>query len=324
MDVIIVCHTEYGLVKGREIVYKKSAVEGVGKGARNLVAVADRHGAKVTFAVMPEVAWSFPGDITHEIGLHIHPGDEELRCEGEPVRIGDEYLRERCHTGLTSSVLRDYSYRQQLALIRAGNDHIQDVLDVTPTVFVAGRWSINKDTVRALVQSGFTHDCSAVPAAGPAHYDWSKLPRICMPYRPGEDDYQRPGHLPLLIVPVSRSLLRASVTPELVPSIGLPWLKACFLEYYWQGLPLFHIYLHSPCMTDPYYIKAMDSLLEFIAAHKVSFRFASETREYEPAFPRAMIQPYLSGINRNMLSATGVFGRKLAGTAAARIKAVVS
>ena len=323
MDVIIVCHTEYGLVKDRVIVYRKSATEGVEKGVRNLIKVADRHGAKVTFTVMPEVARSFPDEVTHEVGLHVHPGNEELRCGGEMARIGDDYLREQCSEGQTSSVLRDYSFREQLALIRAGKDRIEDVLNVTPRVFVAGRWSINNDTVKALVRSNFTHDCSAVPAAGPAHYDWSRLPRISMPYRPDEEDYQRRGKVPLLLVPVSRSLLKASVTPELVPSLGVPWLKACFHEYYRQGLPLFHIYLHSPCMTDQYFQESMDSLLRFIARFDVSFKFASETVEYENASPRTDIRPYLAGINRNMLNAAGVVCRRLAGTTVAGIRSVV-
>jgi peptidoglycan/xylan/chitin deacetylase (PgdA/CDA1 family) len=324
MDVIVVCHTEYGRVRGREVVYDKSAVEGVTRGVRSLAAVASRHGAKITFAVMPEVAQHFPGGLDHEVGLHVHPGSEKVRCGGEIVRIGDEYLQELCPSGQTSSALRDYSYEEQLALIGAGKDCIEDSLGTTPTVFVAGRWSVNNDTIRALIRSGFTHDCSAVPAAGPAHYDWSRLPRICMPYRPDDEDYQRPGGASLLVVPVSRSMLGASVTPELAPRVGLPWLKACFTEYYRQALPLFHIYLHSPCMTDPYFVGAMDGLLEFIARHDVTFRFASEVREYEGASPRAVIRPYLAGLNLNMLGATGIVCRRLASATAARVRSVVS
>lgn len=319
MDVIIVCHTEYGLVKNREIVYRKSAPEGVTRGVRNLAAVADLYGARITFAVMPEVAWSFPEEVGHEIGLHVHPGQEALRTGGEAVSIGDAYLRERCGIRRESSVLRSYTFGEQLALIRAGKEHLQDVLGVTPTVFVAGRWSINSDTVRALVRLGFTHDCSAVPNAGPAHYDWSRLPRICMPYCPAEEDYQSPGSLPLLIVPVSRSLLGASATPELAPLVGLPWLKACFREYYRQGLPLFHLYLHSPCMTDPYFLEAMDGLLRFIAGHDVTFRFASEVREYEHQGPRMDLLPYLAGVNLDMLRRGG----RLAGAALGRVRSAV-
>jgi hypothetical protein len=126
------------------------------------------------------------------------------------------------------------------------------------------------------------------------------------------------------MVPVSRALLGASVTPELVPRVGLPWLKACFEEYYRQALPLFHIYLHSPCMTDPYFIEAMDSLLEFIASHDVTFRSASEVGEYEPASPRTLIRPYLAGLNRDMLGATGIVCRRLASAAIAGMRAVVS
>jgi len=92
MDVIIVCHTEFGLVKDKEVVADKNAVDGVRKGVPNLIKVADKYNAKVTFAVMPEVVKYFPKDIKHEIGLHIHPGWQEFQKNGIKFYVGDLYL----------------------------------------------------------------------------------------------------------------------------------------------------------------------------------------------------------------------------------------
>jgi len=121
-----------------------------------------------------------------------------------------------------------------------------------------------------------------------------------MPYHPSEEDYQKRGSLPLLIVPISQMLPGISITPESAPSVGLYWLKAGFREYYHQNLPLFHICLHSPCATDQYFISVIDDLLSFISRHQnVNFRFASEITEYEPVSSRVNILPYISALNRD-------------------------
>lgn len=303
MDVIVVCHTEFGTLKNREMVYDKSVKEGVTAGVPNLMKVADRYGVKVTFAVMPEVAehfrsvWQEPVSARHEVGLHVHPGWEPFNIQGYHHCIGDAYLREHCRMSSASSVLRDYPYDEQLGMIKAGKERILETLGVEPRTFVSGRWSVNDDTVKALIRTGFTHECSAAPHKKPRHYDWSRLPRICMPYRPSASDYQEKGDLPLLMVPVSQTLMGASVSLEIVPALGRKWLESCFMEYYDQGLPLFHICLHSPCMADPYYIEQMDALLRFIARHDVAFKRASEVEEYTGVRPRASVLPYIFGLN---------------------------
>ncbi|MCD6239309.1 MAG: polysaccharide deacetylase family protein [Thermotogae bacterium] len=302
MDVIIVCHTEFGLVKDKEVVADKNAVDGVRKGVPNLIKVADKYNAKVTFAVMPEVVKYFPKDIKHEIGLHIHPGWQEFQKKGVKFYVGDLYLREHCEQSINSTVLRDYPYKEQLEMIKTGKDYLEEKFGVEPKSFVAGFWSINNDTVKALIKTGITHDCSAPTIYLSPYFYWSKLPRICMPYHPSEEDYQQKGDLPLLIVPISHMFIGGNVNPEVVPSVGLSWLKACFLEYYQQNMPLFHICLHSPCMTDPYFISAMDDFLKFISKHKnIGFKFASEIEEYDEVNPKTKFTPYLFAINRNIM-----------------------
>lgn len=286
MDVIIVCHTEYGWCKNKGVINDGKTVVGVRDGVRNLIRIANKHDAKVTFAVMPETVKHFPKGVNHEIGLHIHPDDE--------------LIRECCDISLNSPALRDYPYKEQLEMIKAGKDYIEDRFGHAVKTFVAGKWSVNNDTVKALIKTGFTHDCSASQRKKFSYCDWSKLPRMCPPYRPSEKDYQEKGNLPLLIIPVSQLWRGGEVTPEIVPLVGLQWLKACFLEHY-RSMPIFHIYLHSPCMTDPYFISVMDRFLHFISKYEVNFKFASEVEEYKNVNPKTSIKPYIFGINKTII-----------------------
>jgi len=301
LDIIILCHTEFGFVHDKIVIPDKKAINGVKEGVSNLLKISNRYGAKVTFAVMHEVVQYFPRDANHEIGLHIHPGWVEFNQKGFKFFVGDSYLKEHCNQSVNSTVLPDYSYREQLEMIKIGKEYLDDKLETEVTSFVAGRWSINNDSVKALIKLGITHECSATPSFRPCHHDWSKLPRICMPYSPNKSDYQKKGNLNLLIVPISQMLLAGNVNPEVVSSVGLSWLKACFLEYYKQNLPLFHICLHSPCMTNQYFISAMDDLISFISKHKnINFNFASEIAKYSEVNPKTNIFPYLLGINRGI------------------------
>ena len=302
MDVIIACHTEFGFVHDREVIYDKRAINGIQQGVTNLIDIADRYNAKVTFVVCPEVVEYFPQGINHEIGLHIHPGWQEFHTKGGNFYVGDSYLRKHCNQSIDSTSLTDYTYEKQLEMIKAGKERLYEVLKVDSQVFVAGRWSMNDETVRALIEMGITHDCSAVPHSKAAHYNWTKLPRICMPYHPSEKGYQLTGNLPLLIVPVSQAFGIVNVNPEAIPVVGFSWLKACFTEYYHQNLPLFHIHLHSPCMTEQYFISAMNELLKFISKHKdVDFKFASTIKENNIVMPKTNIFPYLPAINRDIM-----------------------
>lgn len=301
MDVIIVAHTEFGFVHNRRVIYSKNAVDGVKKGVPNLIKVAKKYDAKITFAVMPEVAKYISKDITHEVGLHIHAGWEEFNDGDFKIHVGDSYLRDHSKQSLTSTVLKDYPYEEQLDMIKTGKDYLTDILGVEPKTFVAGRWSLNNDTVKALIKTGITRDCSAPAHHKPCHHDWSKLSRICMPYHPSKEDYQKKGDLPLLIIPISQMLYTGIANPEVIPIYGLSWLKACFLEYYKQNMPVFHICLHSPCMTDSYFISEMENFLAFISKYKnINFKFASEIIEYDKVNPKTNIAPYICGFNWNI------------------------
>lgn len=302
MNIIIVCHTEFGFVKDKKIIFDKKAPQGVEAGVLNLVKVAGKYGAKISFAVMPEVATFFPKNTTHQIGLHIHPGWQEFKEKGFSFFVGDSYLKENCKQSSDSTALRDYSYQEQFGMIKTGKDYLKQVLSCNPKFFVAGRWSLNDQTIKALIENGFNYECSGVPHSKASHHDWSKLPRISMPYYPSKDDYQKKGDLPILMVPVSQFFPAGSINVESVPYYGLSWMKACFLEYYKQEIPIFHICLHSPSMTDSYFIDALDNLLSFISKHKnINFKFVTEIKKYPEKKYRTNILPYILNINSKIL-----------------------
>ncbi len=280
MDVIIVCHTEFGRIKDKKVIAVKDP-NGFVDSIKNLLNVTDKYGAKVTFAICPEVAQYFPIKLECEIGLHIHPGWQEFKVDGTRFYVGDKFLRLNCNQSSTSTVLRDYSYSDQVYMIEIGKNYLIKIFGIIPKVFVAGRWSINNDTVKALIGTGFTHDCSAIAHTKANHYDWSKLPKRCMPYNPNSNDYQEKGDLPLLIVPISQMIKGGNANPEMARVYGVNWLKLAFKDYFIRKMSLFHICLHSPCMIDPFYVEVMDKLLKYIAGHEgIQFKYASEISEY--------------------------------------------
>ena len=276
MDVIIVCHTEFGRVlPSKKLAFVKDPM-GVSDGTANLVRVTSHYGAKVTFAVCPEVVPYFRLFDDCEVGLHIHPGWEEFTVDGVSYYVGDTYLRKYCKQSSDKTVLRAFPFEEQSRMIETAKHYIWGRFGVVPRTFVAGRWGINNDTVKALLANGMTRDCSAMASHKESHYDWSKLPRMAKPYSPSERDYQKAGNLPLLMLPISQMVIGGSVNPEVARIYSLGALKVAFLEYYIKKARLFHICLHSACMTDKFYISVMDRFLAFIAKHAVEFKLASE------------------------------------------------
>ncbi len=301
MDVIIVCHTEPGFVNNKRVIFDKKSPKGVKEGVPNLIKLAKKYGAKITFTVCPEVVDFFPKDTGHEVGLHIHPGWEEFTRIGFRWHVGDAYLKEHCPQSSISTAMQDHPYSEQFGMIKTGKEYIKNKLGVDPKVFVAGRGSLNNDTVKALVENGLTHDCSAIANKKLPYFDWSKLPRICMPYHPSSKDYQKKGNLPILIVPASQTIFRRGIAPESVPSYGFPWFRVCFLEYYKQNAPLFHIFTHSPTMTDPYYLSVMDNFLSFISKYdNINFKFAGEIKEYPAQNFKTKLLPYVFAFNKEI------------------------
>ena len=285
MKIIIVCHAEFGYAINKRIIFGKGKyAKGIKEGIKNAIEIADKYGARISFALMPEVVNEVP-DLEghgHSIGLHIHPEDNKLKGIAE------------------RKALRDHSYERQKEMIARGKELIREKFPA-PKVFVAGNWSENNDTIKALNELGFTHDCTPCPRFVSNSCDWSGLRRISLPYHPSEDDHQREGDMPITMIPVAKEITGGVVSPE--NPIGVGFLKAAFVEYYSQDLPVFHIAFHSPSMTSSYFKRIFDELLGFISKHKeVEYCLPNEIKAVRTNKNiRTKIFPYVKYFNKDAL-----------------------
>ncbi len=295
MDVIIAVHTEFGFVENGRVVFDRETEGGARDGIRNLLSIADERGARICFFPKPEVLDASEKEITralkrgHEIGLHIHPEDKLL-------------LRNKLSDG-RSAALMHYKKEEQQRMMRFGKDMMKKKFGITPRAFVAGKWSENNHTRVALEALGFTHDCSPFPGQHSNTCDWGKLPKMCAPYRPASADYQVRGRCKLLYVPVSELITGSTASPESTRDFGASVLMAAFEDYLSQGMPVFHIPLHSASMTDKNMRGIMAKLLEFIS-HSKGARFVQPTKIRDTGArqgsPRLL--PYIKRVDARVLS----------------------
>jgi len=280
--VVIVCHVEPGYATNRSVIFDNCR-QGLIEGVKNTILISDRLGARVSFMMMPKVLQAFAGFdfMNHEVGLHIHPGDLLLMNEG---------------LGGSHQPLREYDLEEQRNMISSGKRLVSDSLGVTPRTFVAGNWSVGNETVRALVGLGFTHDASGCPQFFSGSCDWRKLPRICMPYRPSRQDYQKNGDMEITMVPVSMEITGGIIGPE--NDAGLRFLRAALYEYVDLGVPLVHIAFHSAAMTSPRYRKVFGQLLEWMSELDANFHPLSEVQPM-----RVEIPPNARRLSRYLMNA---------------------
>ena len=260
MDVVIVCHTEFGYATN-QVIFDNNYKQGATDGVKNSILISDKFGAIVSFMIKPEVLESVSGlDFgNHEIGLHIHANDSFLLNKG----LGDD-----------DDNLRALDFERQRSMIAAGKEAVHSVLGIVPRTFVAGKWSVGNETLRALVELGFSHDASGCPQFFSPSCDWKKLPRICMPYSPSRGDYQAAGDVQITMVPASKEITGGLITPE--NNSGLAFLSAAVREYMESGAPFLHIAFHSPALISAAYRTIFSGLLQVISGFNVNFRSLSE------------------------------------------------
>ncbi len=122
-----------------------------------------RHGLKAVFFVdpMPALLWGKEAitdviapilDHGHDVQLHIHT--EWLALAGNANPIGQR----------TGDNIKDFTFDEQCALLDYAAATLMAAGAPRPIAFRAGNYGANDDTLRALAQTGLTHDTSHSPA----------------------------------------------------------------------------------------------------------------------------------------------------------------
>jgi hypothetical protein len=136
-----------------------------------------------------------------EVALHLHMWTDYVRAAGVTPRAqpswagrGDGY----------DVPITAYTEEEQRTLIAHGLKLMSDHGLSGITSFRAGGDFGDAATLRALVASGISADCTAVPAGtfGALRWPWT-LPPDAQPYRPSRDDANKPGDLPMLEAPTN-------------------------------------------------------------------------------------------------------------------------
>ena len=116
------------------------------RAVRGLAEVLDREGLRATFIVIPpdlrahRDLYREMSDARHEVGLHIHPGEQGYQ----------EFL------GV-------YGPAEQTRIIREGIEAFEDCMGASPRSFTPGYCSANDHTYGVLENLGFTHGTVSMP-----------------------------------------------------------------------------------------------------------------------------------------------------------------
>lgn len=196
--VAVTIDTESGyLGKDESRVWQKSKPEayiGFYKGAENWRKLLKKYGAKGTFFLstncfnakgnmLPKITEQLKllREEGHEIGLHLHPDS-------------DFALQSRLKSRFAYTGAKFYNFDKIRQLLASGKDLIKGHLGMNVSSFRWGNWALDTNAVKALQETGFNVDSSAVPGMkghinGGMYYDWSKANEH-YPWRLSLNDYQ--------------------------------------------------------------------------------------------------------------------------------------
>lgn len=184
--------------------------------------VCDRYGLKPTYLTNYEMAGDpffveFARDAvsrgTAEVGMHLHAWNTPPL----DVTLTESDYR---HVPFLVEYPPDVMRRKVQHMTRV----IEDTFGQRPTSHRAGRWAIDPEYVKILIDEGYGVDCSVTPhvnwrphqgahAEGP---DYRRFP--AGPYFMDPDRIDRPGESPLLQVPLTVQT-RAAVVSDRIPTV---------------------------------------------------------------------------------------------------------
>jgi peptidoglycan/xylan/chitin deacetylase (PgdA/CDA1 family) len=179
---------------------KPNAFTGFHKGLERLEAVLGKHKAKSTIFLSTQCFDASGAELQkiksvlrrmarkHEIGLHLHPES-------------DFALQKYMKNNFRHTSARFYDYRTIMAMLSSSRDIIEKNLGRRLSSRIAsfrwGNWALDSAAVKALQDTGFRIDSSAVPGMKGhlkehRQYDWSKA-LMRYPWKLNSADYQQPG-----------------------------------------------------------------------------------------------------------------------------------
>lgn len=154
-----------------------------------------------------------------EVALHVHLWTDYVRAAGLVPRLAPSWAGRGDGYDVP---LTAYPEADQRALIAYGARLMTEHGLPRPTSFRAGGDIGDAATLRALVDSGFTVDCTAVPQSAPPigriPFPWT-LARDAQPYYPSRTDANAAGDLPLLESPTIGPNTYAATVGSIQPYI---------------------------------------------------------------------------------------------------------
>ncbi len=124
--------------------------------------------------------------------------------------------------GHNGQILRGEAILENLVEVYDSNPILEDVTGIR-----VGGAQMNRAVMNKIAEWKFIYDSSCVPGLSRddrlRSYDWSQADRV--PYNPSRDDYQSPGDLPVLEIPITVFLIETKYDQ------GIPKLRQANLSY---------------------------------------------------------------------------------------------
>lgn len=196
--VAITIDTESGhLEKDDKRVWQKSKPEayiGFYKGIENWRNLLNKYNVKGTFFLSTNCFNAKGNELSeiikqlnllhkerHEIGLHLHPDS-------------DFALQNKLKSKFPYTSSKFYNFDQIKQFLITGKSLIKEYLGVNVFSFRWGNWALDTNAVKALQETGFKSDSSAIPGIkghtrDEMHYNWSKV-NYHYPWHLSLNDYQ--------------------------------------------------------------------------------------------------------------------------------------